>query len=325
MASLFGIECEIIGNNTGRPDCDVELGRIDGLFAIRTNKGFDMSTTTSENIYALLTAAAAANDPADRIYPIFPGFEQTADNGEERTQATAAGTGNTQTLRDAKKGWTWTSWAGLCAYSAIEGFNKQHRNYDFFAVTDTNQLIAIKRGTEAQGLRFSDFFVSPYNERADDAAPNFTMSARIQRTEEWRKSLMVFVPAGGEDLHEIPGLFDAQPNNYQNANPLAVAGTIKIGVTAGCGGGDGSTNLVELYETILEDTDNWVVSNATTKAVITLTSITASSDKSHLVFVMPTTSPYVAGQGVKFQLAGVTILDTAGMPGYEGQSVVVPN
>lgn len=325
MASLFGIDCDFIGGNTGQLGCDTEIGRIIGMIADRRNTGYDLATTTPDNIYALLAADTAANLPSNRVYPIFPGFEATATNGEDRTIATAAGTGNTKTLRDARKGWTWTSWAGLCYYSAVQQFNRSEYAFDFFLVTDTNQLIGIRRNGKLQGLRFSEVFVSPYDERMDDTAPQFTISVRIQSTEEWRNNLFVMVPSGGEDLSSLTGLNDAQPNNFHNASPLAVAGTIKIGVTAGCGGGEGSTNLVELYETILEDTDNWVVRNAKTKAAITLTSITADATQSYLTFVMPTTSPYVPGDGVEFVLADVTTLDTAGMPGYEGKSVIVPN
>ena len=326
MASIFGFSCVVNGGNTGLPPCDGELNRFIGAIPIPKNKTYSF-TNIKSTIYGLLQADMQANDPAARIY-LIKEFEVTADNGAERTTQEFAGTGNVRTLRDAKKGWTWTIAPGLCMASAYQKFNQQHRAYDFLLITESNQLVGVKRNGGFGGFRFSDFYVAPYNERMDDAAPNLLVSARIADTREWRDNIQVVVPVEGE-LLDLEGLLDAQPIDL-NAQPLPVAGTFKIGVTVGCGGGAGSTDLIHLFETQLEDTDNWTVTNAKTRAAITLTSITATIDvdepeNSYLTFVMPTTSPYVAGDGVKFKLAGVTTLSAADMVGYEGKFVIAPN
>lgn len=324
MADIFGMICGESLGNTGGQDCDDKLGLPVGIISLKRNYGIPQASNIADTIYTTLDDLTKNNDASLRAYPLF-GIESTADNTQDRTQATAAGTGNTQTLRDAKPAWTWTFWATICQWAAYSKFNGQERNRDFYVVTDTNQLVAINRAGMIGGLRFSDFYVSPLSFRGDDAPSQGTISAVLQNTREWRENMVVITPTTGE-LADLTGLLDAQPIDL-NAFPLPIAGTIKIGVTSGCGGGSGSTSLIPTYETILEDVDNWVISNATSKAVITPTSITATVDgnNSYLTFIMPTTSPYVSGQNVKFQLADVTTLDAAGMPGFEGKSVIVKN
>lgn len=324
MADIFGMVCGEENINTGSQDCDDILGRPVSVLSAKRGYGIPITTTIADTIYETLEEAIKNNDPSVRIYPIH-GIETTADNTIERVQQTAGGTGNTFTLRDAKPAWTWTFFPAICEWAAIQAQNGQEKNRDYYIITDRNQLVSINRNNEAQGVRFSDVYVSPLGFQGDDARSSGTMSVTVLNTREWRKSLLVITPTVGE-LTDLTGLLDAQPIDL-NAFPLPVAGTVMIGVTSGCGGGSGSTSLIPTYETILEDTDNWVVTNATTAAPITLTSITATvnGNNSYLTFVMPTTSPYVAGQNLKFQLADVTTLDAAGMPGFEGKSVIVKN
>jgi hypothetical protein len=324
MANILGMECGTELVNTGKQKCDAKLGYPTGLLSVETGYGIPITSTIQDTLYVTLETKAANNDPSLRLYPLF-GVKSVTDNTQDRTVATAAGTGDTQTLRDAKPSWLYTFWPTICMWAAFEAQNGQEGNRDYYVVTDTNQLVGITRNNAVGGLRLSDIYVSPLSFRGDDAPSVGTISMTLLNTEEWRKNITVIVPTDG-DLSNLVGLSDAQPIDL-NAFPLPVAGTVKIGVVSGCAGGAGSTSLIPTYEAILEDTDNWVVSNATTGAAITLTSITATvnGNASFLTFVMPTTSPYVAGQNLKFKLADVTTLDAAGMPGFEGKSVIVKN
>lgn len=327
MASIFGMNCGATLGNTARQKCDVKIGRAVSLISIESGYTIDQATNIADSIWETLDELTRNNDPSIRVYPIH-GIQSVADNTQDRVQQTAGGTGNTTTLRDEKAAYTYTFWPNVCEWAQVQKFNGSETNRDYYIVTDSNQLVAIERNGGIGGVRFSDVFVSGLRMATDDARSQGTIAVTVDNPAEWRNNLIVITPTNGL-LTDLTGIADAQPIDL-NAQPLPVAGTFKIGVVSGCGGGAGSTDLVHLYEAALEATGSWVVSNAKTGVVITPTSITATIDtvnpnNSFLTFVTPTTGGYVSGDGVKFQLKGVTVLTAASMIGYEGKSVIVKN
>jgi hypothetical protein len=114
--------CATLGGNTGRPDCDVRMGRIKYLL-LTTSKEFTETNIASSEAFeaALQTAMLLANSDANKIFA-FPEMRDVTDNSGDPATGTLAD-GFEEVLNEALPKYLAKSTPGVCVQQAMASFN----------------------------------------------------------------------------------------------------------------------------------------------------------------------------------------------------------
>jgi hypothetical protein len=290
--------------NTGI-DCDVSLGPTAMLAACPKN--FTFSST--DFVDPLTWFIKNVNEvPSKRVYPIFGNnapVRGIANNKEADVIATLDDGSQTFIRYGFINKVLSTTNGGLCYAAALQSFIQS--GYRIIEFDKTGKMLARdNRDGTYTGLR-CDFMYSPSPDVADFANPwktNFQVS--FDPVEYVTNGVIL---SGAQSLLDIDGLLDAQ---FVDKGPHTIT-ALKVGLQTACGG----TDLVTLLGTPLNVSALYKVTNATTGAVIPITTVTQAGG------VLSLNGTFVAA--TKYNVTGTDaqVWYTNSIIGYDGNSMTL--
>src|SRR5690606_15588185 len=123
----------------------------------------------------------------------------------------------------------------------------------------------------------------------------------------------------GNVLTDLNGLQNVLLENIPQT-PV-VSATYHIRATTACGG----LNMSDLFPTEMIQAGNWVATNYVSGNTIDITSVTITGNGDFLVVLDDSDPDFVNGQRIKLCLAAPSVLEGAGIEGYESNCVILPN
>jgi len=310
MSSLNQAFCASSGGNTGIDDCSLTLKNIVRGFLVP--KSFELTAAQladPDTALAALIAATKSDNASLRVYPL-PEVVGITDSSEDVVLQTL-GYGTPVPVRQGNYNLTFAYLAGgNCVNGALQKFNQG--NYRYLGVDAGGVLFGVKSGTSLKGIPL-DYFNADKFKFADGT--NVTGFAyRISFKPEYLNGNLGFVQMDLLSLMEIDGLH----NVVLVQSGARALGVFKVLAMTGCAG----TNMYDLYDTELASAALWKVTEAGKD--ITITSVVADPNIKGFTITMSTADPdYVAGGPFFVTLQPVSILEAAGVVGFEGLTLKV--
>lgn len=300
MASALVNPCDIsvtYGSNTGI-ECDSSLGVAKGFFLVPGN--YSWSKTDMADPFAFITARIHAAG-ASRWYPVLKGIFDFALSKESSVTEANPITGTTRTIRPGGFTITYTfEKGGLCLAQALLSF--LGKGYSFVAVDQNSQFLCrLNADGTYSGLKSTE--VTP------DLAPA-TQNTSFKNIVVLSISYYEYVHyakllKSNTDITDFNGLIEIETTKAAAASTTK----LKVGVVSECA----NTDLVALYGTVpMADVDLYVVTNAATGAVVTISSAAVVNG------IVELTGTFVSGQTYNVAMAIPSILIANLLQGYEG-------
>ena len=309
MATLNEIVCASADSrNVGFSSCFLDMRTITGAFLVPN--GYKVTAVELQDLQAKLIGDAKAVPRSGRIYPIH-GFQSITDSTEAKTLQTFA-YGAKIVAKEADSDWSFQfTNGGLVLHSALRGFNSNN-GWSVLFYDSKFTLLGTDKGDG--GL----YGIPTKINWADQWKPNTGSDVTVYMVQFVFESRYINenigTVAAGSYLADILGLQDlaVSLDNFNEATGVA-----KVFVKTKWG-----TNLFGTYETEIADVTVWEAFNKATGGAITVTSVTSSTfDKSFIVTLDIADLDYPAlAQGISLNLVNASLLDAAGVIGYESMN-----
>lgn len=304
MSILNTTICDQSGANVGFDDCTIDPKL--PQFIIRVPKSFELTEADmadSATVMAKLQAATKADLFADRIFP-YPKQVLVTDNSTDTTYQTL-GAGFSVPVNEGMYDWTLQYIrGGKCLNDRLRAFNRNGNDY-FFVIDADGRLFGRKVGTSLKGIPANYIFTDKLKIATDQAITVYAYRVNFMPT--YFNENGGSIPLNLSELEDLAGL--------QNIVPDLVAPrittTFKFRPTTGCGG----VNLYDEFSAELADPALYTFIRDGVSIVIS--SVTADPTTKSLTVVLAS-----AGDGT-FGGSTVTLLDAAGVVGYEIKSIYV--
>jgi len=308
MNTLQNIVCTNVLGNTGVAKCVYDPKNIIG--AVLVPAGTTYTQTQQAGLLSVLIAAAKANSPTARIFPIkrFIGMESV---GSENVLTDDAYGGKSKS-RQGKYGWVFQyKNGGIDLHTALMSFDMKEDLYDLLLIDGANNTIW---GTTNSPGVFSGFTLELIDVQNISITPEDTMykiGFYLEDPDEINyRSATYAVTKSTSIIKSLSGLLNIRPIVH-TAN---VSGLVKLQLF------NGETNLADVYPTELATAALYTAIARTTQAAITVTSVTyAAATKSFNVQLDASDADYIAvatGGYIDISIGGVTALETALVIGY---------
>jgi hypothetical protein len=313
MANLNELQCLTTNGNTGSGQCFFDPKIIVGAFLCP--KGFEVDVTTT--LQATLIAATHNITKSARLYPVYD-FISPKDNTEQKTIQTF-NTGAKKVVREGYNDWEFQYvQGGVTLHKHLRKFNGS--SYDFLFVDSENRIIGIQ-GSTASKLRAipSDggfFWANPW--KANDGSKITEYGVQFVFHVKYLNDLVGFVKADFDVASTVYGLQDVA----LKVETAGVAGSYYVTPKTEIG-----TLLADLYPTALASITEWIASNTTTKAAITILSVAlgtnAAGESCFKIACDTSDTDYPTGTDhISFNLVAPAVLQAAGIDGYESTGAV---
>jgi len=303
------LACATGGGNTGVGTCFADPKNIVG--AILTPVGY---TITDAQIAAGLLTKLEQDiiaDKSSRIYPVF-GFVGITDNSEDATTETY-GYGGLDYVREGFNNWLLRFVkGGICLNAQMRKFNNMSLGALF--VDATGLIWGEKVATGVKAIDMEKVFTP--NWKVNTGAATTIYNTRFVFDAVAMNDSPGFITTSdlGFNVKSLMGL-----QNVAIVKVTRAAGVLTVRALAGCA----STNLYDDYSTELANAALWVARNAATGNQIAITSVTADPNTSGFIVTLNTTDTDYTTGAVALSLASPTVLDTAGVSGYESVPALI--
>jgi len=305
--------------NQGFSQCPPNLGQIDYNIAIPRGEKIPLSAFTDFPAYLMMKATL--DDPARRWYLSLQYVTIEAANTDGQNET--AGNGQERVLTVGKVGYNATVWeGGACAYKNITKWHLSQDRFDFIAAHgNVISGVATKDSTGAdamKGITMAQVYVPNLTLATGAEGEKYMIQFKIGDSNQMRSARTYFtLPEGFDITGVMPRMIDVElSGSIKSGSP---AGDYLINAVSGCGG----VNLATLYATELSSPSAWIVTNATTGALITITSVAIEGSQFKLLLDTADPDYPTAGNKVSIQLADPTVLSGLGVIGYESNAVQI--
>lgn len=311
MAELNQIVCASRVSNTGFGSCFLDMEQIVGAFIVPN--GYKLTAVELQTLQATLVADTKVASKLARVYPL-GGFVAVTSNTEDKTLQTFA-YGGKKVVREGDYDWTFQyTEGGLCLHKALRSFNSNagwsvlfyDSNFTLFGTTgaDAGALYAIPAKV---------LWANPWT--PNDGSNTAVYSIQFVFEPRYINEDLAYV-AADSSISEISGLQDAQ---IQLVSWVEATGVAQVKIVSACG-----TNLYDVYATELAAAGVYTAANKATGGAIAISSVAGvSATKAFNVTVDTADSDFPSGtQGVLLNLAATSVLDAAGIVGYESAGAI---
>ena len=303
MSIINQYHCAALFGNTGVGPCSLIPKEIKGMFIVP--RDFVITQANADNLQEYLEEAAIEDLPSQRIYPVH-NFVGITDDSEEPVRETL-GYGGNATLRQGNYSWTLRFLdGGLCLLIQLQRFNQQPVAVLWY---DADGIIFGRRTSAGlAGVPVIDFNANKWTPSDGSVVAGFTVT--VEFDSRHLNQDLAFLKDDTVDLSDIRGLQSVA------LNPLSATATdITVQALAGCGG----DNLYDLYSAQLAAPNMWTaIDTSGVVQVIDAVAAVPGSKAFTLSFDPNRLSP------TNLNLAAVSVLDAAGISGFEGQQTTVP-
>lgn len=306
--------CGTLGANTGKPQCDVALGSIKYILLTQGKEFTESELTDATTLKAAIKAAMlGVRGTSGKVY-LFPYVNESEDNSGDAVVGSLAD-GFEKTLLDAVPKYIMRSGAvgfsqnqAMCAFNGFSG-----KMY----IIDSNNRFAyrIKSDDGGKGFAVGDVYTNP---------PKFGNTAAINTVQ----TRVTFASADELKLPSI-GLVQLDFNitdlvNIEDVQIVEKAARATNVVTVGGKTVYGSVDIYDAYADALNATARWDVTNLTTGASMTITSVAKDATNKGWDITIDSTefSALASGTKVAVNIKDPATLEGAGVTGIEGIQIV---
>jgi hypothetical protein len=295
--------CESAGGNTGRPACDLRALVITGVIFSSKNAKIPAGT---EDVKSFLQGKFKEVVKANRFFPAFDSLTIT-DSSEDAVIGTLAG-GYSEKLRDGNAIYQFDYPFGLCKAKSLRQFDGW--NGGVFLVSKEGYVIGRKQGNGDLAAFVPASVYTKSKTLGDGQNPAvFSLIINFGDSGVFLNTMSITEKIPDFDAEEFTGIIDVE---------LSVAGQdsgyVDVLVQTKCDG----VNLLDTYATELASAAAWKLISATTGDVATITSVAAQAGtKSFRVSTQSNNDTF------KLSLADISTLETAGIEGYESNTITV--
>lgn len=305
--------CTQAGANTGIGDCPLVIDKITGVFLV--GKDFELTAAnlaSDATLLAALMAAAVADDPALRLRPVH-GIVDIADNTADATEQTF-GYGSSVVVADGFYNWTFPFLkGGLCLLKALQEFNSTDVRIIFY--DSSGVLFGWKVGETLKGVPLNQFYANPW--RPNTGAAVMITNFRVSMNPRYLNKEIGFVKVNSFSFEQIEGL----QNVILKQTGVQAKPVYKITASTGCSGTSLYTFSAEMAVPA-----NWIAKNATTGALIAITSVAVDANISGWTVTLDAADPdYPVIGSIILQWAPPSVLAAAGVVGYESIPLGITN
>jgi len=291
---------QVGGANTGIDDCSLQIGKIVGFFLVWPS--FTLTAANLLNDGALKTAmlaAASADIPSQRIYPVHM-LEDITDNSAEPQQQTF-GYGTAVDTDNGTYDWTFPFLkGGLCLLKALQMFNKSSIRVIFYDAEGT--LFGQKVGDTLKGIPLNQFVANKWTPATGTTVMGTSVKFNFQP--KYINEQIGFYKVTDFSFEDIEGLRNASLSlAAAQASPV-----FKFKVLAGCQ----KLDLFDLYEDELADENLWEFFNADTGASVGITSVAADTGLKAFTVTL-VAADILAATRITGKLAAPSVLTAAGL------------
>lgn len=314
-------ECANNLKNTGYGGCTFTPGLVAGFARVGTN--FKLTATELASPTALkayLKAQTLLDDPSQRMYPV-GGVKGITNNSEAPVVETLAD-GTQVTVRQGYYNFKLRFIdGGYCLHQALLSWNSSGGTGGLYIFWDKNGFIMGTTALQEDGSRAIVGVPATFNEDPMTWSDGTTLTQFLSNFSfdtYYMNEALGFVKAGFQPS-EIKGL---QTLVIEQGTAAPAAGVLRLKVLVGCD----YANVFPTYGTELADEALWVIRNATTNALIDITSVTADAPNQQFVVTLDSTDPdypTTAAGLVTVTLVGPTELNAADIPSYEGNTLTI--
>lgn len=301
------VACASAFSNVGVGRCSFIPREIVGAMLVSAN--FVITEADSADLQTFLQDAAADAVAANRLLPIH-GFVGITDSSEDVTRETL-GYGVSRTLRDGNYGWTLRFVeGGLCLLTALQEFNGQ-RVYVIF-IDAAGNLIGTKKPTGLGGIPVDDFWANKWV--PSDGTTTANLSLFFSFRPEYINQRLAFIQTSNIpdfDFDSIVGLQDVAIQIL-----TAAAGTVTLKLADRC---SMDNSFSDLFGADLVAADG-ITAVGVDGSVQTIDAQTFNATTRVYTLTFDPTRTVAS----IINLIPVADLETAGISGYEGRSVVAP-
>ena len=249
----------LVGANTGVPACYLNPTRIVGALLVHPTWSYSIGTTVDQIVEDL--QLAALSDSTSRIFPVFR-FEAITDNTEKKVVSTL-GYGGRQVVREGKYDWDFLFVKGGLNFSNnLRKFNTKGYKVLFF--DDSYTLYGtLNSSGQLVGLTTDFIFTDPFKPNDGSKAVEYHINFVLTKPAELNEKVGVIkFEDDPEDLFK--GLINLE------LFPLEIAsGKSTVGIRTDAD----KVDLYAAYADAFADADLWIVTNTSTGADVTVTSV----------------------------------------------------
>lgn len=308
MSILNIANCAVNSGNTGIGDCAFDPKQLVGGFLVPKSFVLTAAQLLSKDLsLAALKAAASANLPSQRIYPL--PLTLTLTNNSETPVKETYGYGAQVTVRDGMYIFNQRYADGvLCLSNQLMKFNGNR--YNWLGLDSEGNIWGTKVDETLKGIPLNEFYNNPITPATGESVTQYSYDLSFNKN--YLNQDIAFINLGLAQVQAIKGLQNIVAKQV-TAKP---ANTFTVKLITGCGGG--IDDLYDLYATPLADALNFRVTNASTGNTINITSVAAVPGSKSFLFTLDATDPdYVAGADVVLSGSTVSALVTKDVIGFE--------
>lgn len=312
-------DCITGSANQGFGACPATITQLNYQIAI--SRGEKIPASAFTDFPAYLRNKATLDDPAKRWYLLgeFVTYEAANTDGQTET----AGNGQIRSLSPGFAGYNLTQWdGGSCAYNNLLKFHLSQDRFDFLEVHG-NVIVGARAlddtGADAmKGITMMQVYVPTFIGATGSEGEKYMIQFKVGNSTQVREGRTYYsFPEGFDITGVMPRIIDVELHGQAKSG--TPAGDYTVTAVTGCGG----INLATTYAVELASPSMWVLTNAVTGVAITITSVSVSGNA--FVITADTADPDypTAGGTVKLKMAAISVLDAAGVEGYESNSVIM--
>lgn len=307
--------CATLGGNTGRPDCDVQMGRIKYLLLTTGHEFTEADLTSSEAFEAALQEAILlSNSDAEKVF-IFPEMRDVTDNTGDPATGTLAD-GYEVVLNEALPKYLLRSTPGICVNQFMSSFNGWPGKV---YVIDENNILWFKVTTADGGRGFACgyLYTSPPKFKGSGDVQTANTRFTFGSIDEFKSKVgaikLDFIVTDLLQLKDVV-LDDRESENASGA----LNNVFEIGGKTKCEG----TDIYTQYQDLLANTARWRIYTAD-GTVIPITSVVKNATLSSWTITATSGSynPLPAGTVFYIDLATPDVLHAASVDGIEGNRI----
>jgi len=302
--------CATLGGNTGKPDCDVRMGRIKYLL-LTTSKEFTEANIASSEAFeaALQTAMLLANSDANKVFA-FPEMRDVTDNSGDPATGTLAD-GFEEVLNEALPKYLLKATPGVCVQQAMASFNGWPGKVFF---VDENNILWYKTTSSdgAKGFSVGYLYTNPPKPKGSGDVQTANTRLTFGSIDEFKSNVgavkLEFNIGDLDNMQDVI-LTDEETENVSGS----LNNTLLIGAKTRCEG----TNIYSTYKTLLT-ASYWRAYEADGTA-ISITSVTPVDASSAWQIVLNSSAYNALASGTVFYIDLVVpaTLVAAGIEGIE--------
>jgi hypothetical protein len=303
--------------NTGVFACELKPGIFRGAILIPENAEYTQTQLAAFD--AVLQAAAKADSPTSRIYPIKT-FMAMNDNSTEDT-TTETGYGNVLKAKDGLTVLEFQLNNGLSSWANLAAFDNQYSNFRVLYMDETNNGIL---GTQKSNGKYTGFKLNQLsmpNPKWSTGSDPFNFMVTFGHASKSEMENFMFVQFGDDQdvMTVVDGLLEIQPT---------LQGALSGGGVATITCRSGAQDLYDLYSSNLAQVTAWIATNRATGAAITVSTatVTGGTAKSWDITLDTTDTDYPSSGGqIKLVNAVPSVLEASPilMPGYVGEPIYI--